>query len=143
MSQLNPNAPEFVPRGSLSPRSQLNPNAREFVPSYVVDELKRENGELRSKLPKRMLKVTYDVHYEEHSGYCSDAHGRTSRNETEREILPVPKELSEEEFNAEGKIVDLSVLDGVIEYTKNWAHGNGYCGCKCWRRIKTAKRILV
>lgn len=84
-----------------------------------------------------VVRVTFDVHREDHDGYCSDPCDPTEEDVEEVKVYPLLKSI---------KNADLD--DGYLHGKKlsfycprRCGHGNGYCGMETIYTIKTAKVI--
>lgn len=91
---------------------------------------------------KCVLRVKYRVHYEDHSGYCSDPYNMTEKDVTECELIKLPDwlDVNEEDVSVDGKLLSKEKIGDHFP-TEKWFHGNGYCGCRCFRKFVSAKLI--
>ena len=110
----------------------------------TIQKLLQQLGNTEANTEKRMFKIKFDVHIESHDGYCSDAYDETSTNTVETELHPLPEGglaslFEEKDVDEDGKILNLQPLEKLFE--SEWCHGNGYCGCRCWKKIKSARII--
>lgn len=90
-----------------------------------------------------VLKLKFDVHYTNHSGYCSDPGEIQSTDTVETDFVSLEDakregiEFNDDSVHEDGQIRALAPLRA--KYDKDWSHG--YCGCPCWKRVKSAKIV--
>lgn len=106
----------------------------------------QEIAELKSNVhPQLMLKITYDVQHETHSGYCSDPDDNLEIiHRTHTETVGLPVAFKKRDIYYDG-MLQSSIQPGnqlllrlFSKQPESCNRGSGYCGCKTIYSIRTA-----
>lgn len=90
-----------------------------------------------------ILRIKYFAHYESHSGYCSDPQKVTTKDVYETELIPLPSwlEVDTDHISTNGTLLVPKDLNIRGQFDEKWSHGNGHCGCRCYKTFVSAKLI--
>jgi hypothetical protein len=88
-----------------------------------------------------LLKINYEVHEEEHEGYCSDPDETETSKYKTFGIYGIPEPLKNSDLFDLHLRLKGDHLSLLKKFNKKWSHGNGYCGCESRKLAISAKLI--
>lgn len=107
----------------------------------ILNERWCRTDEIEDRIdPKFLIKVTYEINQETHSGYCSDP-GEIQEEEFRKTyVFPLLTDFENRHLDRDGEVINLT--SGPILYYRRMKDGcgggSGYCGCDTTYKIVKA-----
>lgn len=108
---------------------------------YTLKDCIKDNEDHDMIKKNFKIKVTYEIHSQSHSGYCSDPGEYEDKKSFKTYSYPVHNKFSNEDIDDDGTVLDIYSPKMHFYEKESETHANGYYGMKTTYTIESAKIV--